>query len=146
MKVDIRAVGGVGFARKEPYEYNGAKYEADLKTGDTVTILDAGVLEPGQFGEQINFKIKTRNGDKKLAFNQQTINILAGEFGVESEDWIGKEVSVILKKDIIAGKKVVIPYLVVGNYKLDEYGALVEVNEGETETSTTKSTDEEIPY
>src|SRR3990167_9015382 len=113
MKVYYKKGGSIPFVRKEPYEYNGVKYEADLKNGDIVKILDAGELETGQFGEQKNFKIKTRNGEKKLAFNQET------------ENWIGKDVKVILKKDTIAGKKVAIPYLVVDGWELDEYGELV---------------------
>jgi hypothetical protein len=125
MKVSIKKGGGVAFARKAPYEYDGTQYEADLKNGDIVKILDSGNTEQGQWGEQKNFKIKTRNGEKKLAFNQNTINVLAEEFGVETEEWVGKDVKVILKKDVIAGKKVVIPYLVVDGWSLDEYGELV---------------------
>ena len=125
MKVYYKKGGSIPFVRKESYEYNGVKYEADLKNGDIVKILDAGELETGQFGEQKNFKIKTRNGEKKLAFNQQTQNVLITGFGDETESWIGKEVKVILKKDTIAGKKVVIPYLVVDGWELDEYGELV---------------------
>jgi hypothetical protein len=125
MKIIIKRGGGVPFARKLPYEYDGTKYEADLQNGDTVKILDAGSVEMGQFGEQKNFKIKTRNGEKKLAFNQQTQNVLAEELGDESELWIGKDVKVILKKDTIAGKKVIIPYLITEGWLLDDYGDLV---------------------
>jgi len=125
MKLTIKTGGGVGFARKAPYEYDGNQYEADLKNGDIVRILDSGTIETGQYGEQKNFKIKTRNGEKRLAFNQATINVLVGEFGDESEEWIGKDVNVILKKDVIAGKKVIIPYLVTEGWALDEYGELV---------------------
>ena len=73
MKLQIRRGGGIPFARKEPYEYDGQKYEADLKNEDTVRILDSGNIEMGQYGEQKNFRIKTRNGEKKLAFNQRCI-------------------------------------------------------------------------
>ncbi len=128
MKVFKKIGGGVPFARKEEYEYDGAKFEADLKNGDLVTILDSGTTEAGQFGEQHNFKIKTRNGEKKLAFNQKTVNVLIDEFGDDTENWIGKDVSVILKKDIIANKKVIIPYLVAEGWVLDEYGDLIKPN------------------
>lgn len=125
MKIIIKRGGGVPFARKLSYEWEGTKYEADLQNGDTVKILDAGTIEQGQFGEQKNFKIKTRNGEKKLAFNQQTQNVLAEELGDESENWVGKDVKVILKKDTIAGKKVIIPYLITEGWSLDDYGDLV---------------------
>ncbi len=117
--------GGVPFARKMAYEYDGVKYEADIKDGDIVTILDSGSVEIGQFGEQYNLKIKTRNGDKRVTLNQNTINVLVDEFGEDAENWIDKEVKVLTKKAVIAGKKVIIVYLVSGEWFLDEYGELI---------------------
>jgi len=125
MQVTKKVGGGVGFARKEAYEYDGTKYEADLKNGDIVTILNGGLVEPGKYGQQTNFKLKTRNGEKKLAFNQATINVLHDELGSETESWINKNVIVILQKKLIAGEKAIVPYLVTEGWKLDEYGELV---------------------
>ena len=125
MKVYKRTGGGAAFVRKEPYEYEGTKYEADLKNGDVVKVLDSGNIEPGQWGEQTNFKIKTRNGEKRVAFNQKTQNVLIEEFGDQTEEWVNKDVQVILKKDTIAGKKVIIPYFVIEGWALDEYGELI---------------------
>lgn len=136
MKVYKKTSSGIPFARKEDYEYEGTKYEADLKNGDIITILDGGVTEMGTFGEQDNFKIKTRNGEKKIAMNQKTKNVLIDEFGDETENWIGKEVHVILEKDVIAGKKAIIPYLVTAGWSLDEYGELVKEGSQETKTPT----------
>lgn len=146
MKLAIKKGGGIGFARKEPYEYDGAKYDADIKHGDVVKILDAGTVEVGQFGEQNNFRIKTRNGDKKLAFNQGTVNVLVTEFGDETENWIGKDVNVLLVKKLIAGKKSIIPYLVTPGWSLDEYGELVK--EGTQEANKTEDgvSFDEIPF
>lgn len=125
MKVFKKVGGGVPFARKAPYEYDGTEYDADIKKGDVIRIMDAGNIEPGQYGDQHNFRIKTRNGEKKLALNQSTINVLIEEFGDDTETWVGKDVNVILKKDTIANKKVEITYLVVAGWKLDEYGELI---------------------
>ena len=125
MKLQIKKGGGIPFIRKAPYEYDGTKYEADIKSGDIIKILDSGNVELGQYGEQKNFKVKTRNGEKKMAFNQATINVLVEEFGDDSENFVNKDVKVILKKDVIAGKKVIIPYLVTDGWSLDEYGELV---------------------
>lgn len=119
---------GVGFARKEAYEYEGKNYEADIQTGDTVTILNEGTVEDGQYGKQHNFKIETRNGEKKQSFNQKTINILIDEFGEDSKDWVGKEVTVLTKKDVIAGKRVIIAYLVTEGWQFDDFGELVQFN------------------
>lgn len=149
MKVTIRkGSGGVAFARKAPYEYEGTQYEADLKNGDIVKILDSGNVEQGQWGEQKNFKIKTRNGEKKLAFNQATINVLAEEFGTETEEWVNKDVKVLIDKKVIAGKKCIIPYLVLEGWSLDEYGELVkEGGEKEDVVDYDESIpDEDIPF
>ena len=115
---------GIGYASKSDYEYEGTQYEADIKSGDVVTILNGGTTEPSQFGDQHYFKIMTRNGEKKTPFNQTTINVLVAEFGDESENWIGKKVNIITKKDTIAGKKVTIAYFISGDWEMDEYGAI----------------------
>lgn len=125
----IKTGGGVPFARKEAYEYDGTQYEADLKAGDKVKISDSGNVETGNFGDQYNFKIETRNGEKKLSFNQKTINVLAHEFGEESESWVGREVKVLLQKMVIAGKRCIVPYLVTEGWELDEFGELIKTND-----------------
>lgn len=125
MKLTIKKGGGLPYARKEAYEYDGTQYEADLKDGDIIKILDAGETEAGTYGEQIVFKIKTRNGDKKLSFNQATINVLIQEIGDDTDLWVNKDVNVLLQKKVIAGKKCIVPYLVTNGWYLDEYGELV---------------------
>lgn len=117
------SVDGV-YVKKAPYEWEGKKYEADIKNGDIVKILNAGTVTTGQFGDQFVFKIETRNGEKNVNFNQSTINVLTESFGDESEGWIGKDVNVITKKDVVAGKKVEVVYLVTEGWMLDEYGEL----------------------
>ena len=90
-----------------------------------MTIKDAGRIVDGQFGSQKKFLVSTRNGDKRATFNQSTENILVDVFGEDSEDWIGKEVTALTRKAEIAGKKVIILYLVTEGWSLDDYGALV---------------------
>ena len=142
MKIHKKEGGGVPFARKAEYEYEGTKYEADLQNGDTIKILDGGVIEQGQFGDQLNFKIQTRNGEKKQSFNQASQNVLHDELGEESESWIDKEVKVILKKDVIANKKVIIAYFVTDGWGLDDYGDLVSDKQKTEETVSP----EDIPF
>jgi len=125
MLITKKTGGGIPYARKMPYEYDGAKFEPDLKNLDIVTILDAGTLEPSNYGgEQFNFKIRTRNGEKKTSFNQPTLNVLYDEFGQDSENWVGKKVRCLLHKAVIGGKKVIIAYFVTAGWQLDEYGEL----------------------
>lgn len=130
MKMITKATGdGVGYASKTDYEWEGKTYEADIKHGDKVTILDAGQIETGNFGDQHYFKIKTRNGEKKAPFNQTTINILVEAFGDESEHWVGKEVNVIMKKTVIGGKKVMPAYFVTDGWYFDDFGDVVKDDE-----------------
>lgn len=148
MKLSIKRGGGLPYARKEAYEYDGKQYEADLQTGDSVRILDSGETEMGNFGEQTVFKIRTRNGDKKLSFNQNTINVLVSEFGEDTEMWINKDVKVILHKTIIAGKKAIVPYLVTDGWSLDEYGELTKVKDVQNtqNVSSNEITLDQIPF
>lgn len=126
MKMITKATSdGIGYASKSDYEYEGKTYQADIQNGDVVTILNGGTIEPSQFGDQHYFKISTRNGEKKAAFNQSSINVLVAAYGDESEDWVNKKAKVITKKDVIAGKKVTIAYFVTEGWYLDEYGGLV---------------------
>ncbi len=124
---------GGAYARKEAYEYEGVKYEADLQNGDKVKILNAGEVVSGQFGEQQVFKIETRNGEKNYPINQKSINILIEAFGDDSKDWVGKEVNVLTLKGTFAGKRGIASYLVTEGWVLDDWGELVkpqEVEEG----------------
>jgi len=126
MKVQKKIRDGIPFAKKEDYEYEGTKYEADIKNGDKITILNEGVDEVNQWGNTVyNFKVKTRNGDKKLGFNQKSINVLIESFGDDTTKWIGKDVNVILHKTIIGGERKVVAYIVTDGWSLDEYGDLV---------------------
>ena len=117
-------IGGA-YARKEDYEYEGTKYEADLQNGDKIKILNAGEIVSGQFGEQQVFKIETRNGEKNYPMNQKSVNILIEAFGDDSKDWIGKEVNVLTLKGVFAGKRGIASYLVTEGWVLDDYGDLV---------------------
>ena len=83
-----------------------AEKGVDINTGDIVKINNAGDITIGEYGEQKIFKIETKNGEKNASFNQKSINILIDAFGDETENWVGKEVKVLLNKTVIGGKKV----------------------------------------
>ena len=130
----VKIVNVVGsYARKEDYTYEGQDFEADIQDGDKVKILSEGEVVSGQFGEQQVFKIETRNGEKNYPMNQKTVNILIDAFGEDSKNWVGKEVEVITRKGVYAGKKGIASYLVTDGWELDEYGDLTKPQEVESE-------------
>ncbi len=139
------SIGGA-YARKAPYEYEGTQYDADIKDGDTVKILNEGTVVTGQYGDQHVFLIETRNGEKNQTMNQSSINVLVDEFGEDSKQWVGKEVKVILKKDVVAGKKVVIAYLVAGDWTLDDFGQIVKLGTTSNEGTTEEIDPADIPF
>lgn len=102
MQLNKKVSMGVAFASKKSYEYEGKKFEADIKDGDIVTILTAGesMIGSAQYGskEQIVFKITTRNGEKALPFNQTSLNNLIEAFGGDTENWVGKEAKIWIDK------------------------------------------------
>jgi len=129
MLLEKKVSFGVGFARKKPYEYQGVKYEADIKDNDLVTILDAGNIVQGQFGVQNVFKIKTRNGEKAMSINQSSQNNLIDAFGKDTTNWIGKEVKVWILKAIVAGKMQLIAYLSEPSWSMDDEGNFAKLGE-----------------
>ncbi len=113
---------GMAFARKKAYEYEGKKYEADVKDGDILTVLDEGQVIIGQYGEQHVFKVKTRNGEKALTLNQKSINNLVDSFGEDSNGWINKDVKAWVLKAMVSGKLSLIVYLSHPDAEMDEEG------------------------
>lgn len=148
MRIVKKVSTGVAFAKKEPYEWEGKKYEADIKDGDNIKILNEGSAITGQFGDQIVFLVSTRNGEKTLPLNQSSLNVLHDELGEESKEWIGKEVRVILQKGTFAGKRGVATYIVTGDWHLDEWGELVKpsIEQGDDQESSAEIAPEDIPF
>ncbi len=125
MLLNKKVSNGKGFAKKEAYEYEGKQYEPDIKNGDIVTILNAGSENQNQFGEDtVEFVIKTRNGEKNMAFNQSSINVLIDAYGKDTAQWVGKEAKVLTKKGVFAGKKGIAAYVVTQDYELNDFGEI----------------------
>lgn len=124
MKMVKRTSVAGAWARKEPYDYDGKHYDADITNGDVVKFLNAGSVVMGEHGEQQVFSIETRNGSKNVALNQSSINALIEVYGEDSDGWVNREARVLTKKDVVAGKKVIIAYIVPKDYVLNEYGEL----------------------
>lgn len=106
-----------------------AKKGEDINPGDKVRIVNEGEWITGDFGEQFVIKVQTKNGEKNVRFNQTTLNILHDEFGEDTANWVGKDVVIRVKKDVVANKKVDIYYFVTPNWDFDEYRELVNTQE-----------------
>jgi len=106
---------GAGYANKTAYEYEGKKFEADIKDGDIIKILDEGIKVnkefKGKITEAVVHKIETRNGQKAFSLNTTSLNNLIDCYGKDSKNWIGKEVKVFLLKAMVSGAMRTIAYL-----------------------------------
>jgi len=129
--------------------------EKEVRTGDTVTIANAGEIVDSQYTyddgtpkKQHLFKIKLANGEERnVTLNRSTLDILIDELGDETEHWVGKEVKVFTHKTVIGGNKVVILYLATDDWTLDDFG---EMTKKEVATSGIEHKDstanDEIPF
>lgn len=115
---------GAGYANKVAYEYEGKKYEADLKDGDIVKILDEGQEIHKEFKgiptTSVVHKVETRNGTKLLSFNKTSINNLIDAFGKDSKNWVGKEVKAWIFKVLKDAKFEYHVYLASSNSEMVE--------------------------
>lgn len=102
-----------------------AKPGEDIKDGDSITILDGGTETTGKFGDQIVYKVKTRNGDKNLGINQTSVNAFIDAFGDETDNWVGKVVGANLIKALVSGTMRNVVYLVPKGWILNEQGKVV---------------------
>lgn len=147
MKLQKKVTMGVGYANKLDYQYEGKDYEADIKSGDIVTIKSDIATSQGQYGEKKTLTIETRNGDKAIDVNQTTINCFIDEWGaneeLESEALVGKRVKVFITKETINGKKCMPAFLAPSGWELDEWGVLEKVVQTET---APKDPVEQPPY
>lgn len=122
-----------------------AKKKEDINTGDTVTIM-ADVEQGGnKFNpekKQQAIRVKTKNGERMVSLNQQSINILIKEYATnDAAKWIGKKAKILLRPTIIGGEKVIVLYLVGMDYELDEYGSPV----NQSVASEQPAPEEELP-
>jgi len=125
----------------------------DYVAGDTLVIKDSGTTREGNFADENGnkkmetiFSMQTKNGDKNIRLNQTSINALIDSFGDESNDWIGKEVIVRMKKDTVAGKKVDIYYFVTPEWDFDEYRELVKGGASSPVEASEEINPDDIPF
>ena len=97
-----------------------AKVNQDIKDGDIITVLDAGEVITGDFGDRNVFKVETNNGPKNLSFNQTSMNNLIDEFGGETESWVNKQIKVWLITQSVSGQMKKVCYLTGKEWEMVE--------------------------
>jgi len=107
-----------------------AKKNEDIKDSDIITILDGGQVITGEYGDRMVFKVKTRNGERNLAFNQKSLNNIIDAYGEDTESWVGKDVKVWLIRAMVSGKLQHIVYLSHPSWLMTEDGSFHAPNKG----------------
>ena len=97
-----------------------AKKGVDYNHGDILMILNEGQKVTGNFGEQDVFRVKTKNGEKNLTFNQTSLNNIIDAFGPDAKNWVHKEVKVWLILQSVSGEMKRVTYLTAADWILDE--------------------------
>jgi hypothetical protein len=99
---------------------NFAKKGEDFKDGDLLTILDAGQVVTGNYGEQYVFLMRMPSGDERnVTVNQTSMNKLIDGNGDDTEGWKGKKVRAWLNRENVSGKFVQVLYLTMPNQDLE---------------------------
>ena len=137
----------------------------DIISGTRCKLVSEANPQPSQFEDKegkpkVQDVAKIRFEDKSdplnISLNRATINGLVDAFGEDSKDWIGRTLTVVTEKVLVAGKRVTAVYLLPEGYEAqeDENGYMVIVNpkkesivaDPEIESVNTELAAEEIPF
>jgi len=133
---------GAGYVNKTSYEFEGKKFEADIKDGDIVKILDEGIQMQKEFKGKTStvtvHKIETRNGTKAISLNQTSLNNLIDAFGKDSSEWVDKEVKVWVLKVMVSGKLQNVAYLSHKNAEMNDEGKFLTPEDKSVNVSDSK--------
>ncbi len=108
----------------------------DLVNGTKAKLTTEVKPQESEFGMQDVAKISIQ-GDpviKNVRVNKPTINALIDAFGIESNNWTDKVLTIQTERILVAGKRVTALYLVPEGYELeeDDGGYLVITKKGTT--------------
>lgn len=71
----------------------------------TVTILDEGKRETGDYGEKVIFAVRNPEGKQKsFRANKMTLKALAEKHGTDTAEWVGKDMLLEKVKMAVDGK------------------------------------------
>ncbi len=101
-----------------------AKVGADIRDGDRIKILDAGIVDDsGNFGPKKVFKIMTHSKEEfNLGFNQTSLNNLVDGFGGETEEWVNKVVSAFVVRQMVGDGLKNVLYIAPEGWTMDDDG------------------------
>lgn len=94
-----------------------AKLGKDFDEGDVLQLVSAGETVSGEFGDRLMFKVKTKNGELNLSFNQTSINHLIDAYGDNTSAWEDKNVKVWVVDQNVQGKIRGVVYLTAPDWK-----------------------------
>ncbi|MEI6580824.1 MAG: hypothetical protein WCO07_01485 [bacterium] len=128
-----------------------AKPKEDINQGDVIEILNEGATVSGEYGDRQVFKIKTKNGEKNLSFNQTSLNYLIDAYGDDTKTWVGKKANVTIIKMNVSGKFRDIVYIYGIGWEMQEDGSVKKIGvQGAVQTSVEYPEDdinpEDIPF
>lgn len=113
--VKVQMSGGVGGKWLDKKE---------LASGDVIKLTtEAQEVPSQQGGMQLVAKALVKGGDKEaknLAINTPSKNALIQAFGDDTQEWVGKLLSVHVEKTVIAGKRGIALYLIPEGFEQGE--------------------------
>lgn len=121
----------------------------DIKDSDLITVANEGKDVEGQFGTQHIFLVKTATKEGNVAFNQTSLNALIDAYGVDSKNWIGKQVKVWAILSNVQGKMTKVYYFTHPSADIDDDGNFKAPKTGPTAPEATpeaKVTLDQIPF
>lgn len=123
-----------------------AKINQDIKDEDLITILDEGQVISGDFGDRHVFKVRTRNGEKNLSFNQTSMNNLFDAYGDDTMNWKEKEVRAYVIKQMVGDALKSVCYLVGRGWMMTEDGKFIKNQTTSQGVSGEVINPEDIPF
>lgn len=117
--------------------------KAEFKSGDGLKIASEAGLVEGQNGTQLVVKVNQRGSTEALnvAINTPSKNALIEAFGDDTKDWVGKVVTGVTEKAIIAGKRSIILYFVPEGFELKETDdGFMTISRGDIQVAPSKVT------
>lgn len=99
------------------------KKNEDFRDKDLLQIANEGQEIQGQYGPQLAFLFKTRDGKEgNVSINQTSLNNIIDAYGEDSKSWVGKKVKVWLIPQSVQGKLTKAAYLSHPQATLEEAG------------------------